>query len=220
MGEVSLAARLYDEVQFTLTHLLDAEKTPTTQDLMQLTFKGQYNPDSRKQRDTIYTIIMRGRDDAILNFETYAVSQEFTKDIANIDYYEPPQTITEDYAEYNSRLYEGYFGNETKILKQYEEELKPMATLWEKKINEYSHEGNNLVVATYGPNSKWVRPTYWWWAIRERDLYLRSAKILVKQIQRGIDTRIALPDLTNLNDALITSTEMKQLLEYKSKIPS
>jgi len=218
MGEISLVSRLEDEVSFMLTDLLEKGLNPTTQQLMQITFQSQYNSDSRKQRDTIYGIIIRRRDAAILDFEYYAASPEFTKDMASIDYYNHPEEITDEYAEYDARLYEGFFGTETKTLKQFNEELKSVAILWDKKIKEFSEQGNNLVVATGGPKSRWKIPSYWGWAIRERDLYVISAKIIVKQLKRGIGTK-ALPNTTQTRGALTLTTEVQKALEYKSKIP-
>lgn len=220
MGEVSLVARLYDEVQFALTHLINADKNPTTQQLMQIAFKKDYNSDSRKQYETIREIINRGRDNGIMEFQKYADSQDFIKDLSEIDYYTPQSKISEDEAEYDALLYEGFFQENTPALKEYKDEMKPVSLLWEQNLRNYSDQGNNIVISSYGPKARWSRPSYWKWAIREQEIYLRSARIIIRQLQRGMGTKIALPDSTRIAEALEMTTEMKQLLEYKSKIPS
>lgn len=191
---MSLIGRIHHIVQKKLTDGNEANTPLSTPELEKEAFQENYDPDSRKQRDAVYGSIRRGRDNAILGWEKYVEDPQFLKDLSEIEYY-ATELIDEheksgDYAVFFSELYAGRFADKTELIKGNLREFALIAVLWDRKLKELSQKGMNLVISNYGKNSKWRIPSFWKWAIRETNLYIRSLKTVQKQIERGINTKI------------------------------
>lgn len=195
---MSLIGRIHHIVQRILTTGNEADNPPTTIAIQKEVFKEDFNSDSRTQRDAIYGSVTRGRDNAIIGWESYTSDPKFLEDLSEIEFYAneliDEQEKSGDYAEFYSELYAGRFIDKTDLIKGNLREFALIAVLWDKKLKELSQQGMNLVISSYGTLSKWKIPSFWKWAIRETDLYIRFLKIVEGQIERGIKTGIgALP---------------------------
>jgi hypothetical protein len=110
-------------------------------------------------------------------------------------------------------LYRGKFGEHTSDIKKFYEEYAHIAALWQIKLNEFSEQGKNLVIASYGRHSTWKIPSWWRWAIREIDLFKRSLDIIVYQLQRGEKGQLLLPSGKPISKALGYVDSTKALVE-------
>jgi len=191
---LSLIGRIHHTVQKKLTEGNEADNPLSTPELQRESFPGAYQPDSRIQRDAVYGSITRGRDNALIGWEKYAGDPQFLKDLSEIEYYAngliDEQERSGDYAEFFGELYAGRFADKTDLIKGNLRAFALIAVLWDRKLKELSQMGMNLVISNYGKNSKWRIPSFWKWAIRETNLYIRSLKIVQKQIERGITTKV------------------------------
>lgn len=186
---MSLVARIKPEVQKFITEQLQAGNPPTTPEIQKHIFESEYSPDSRRQRDAVYNAICQGRDEAIIDLEKYLKDKKSMRKIhTKIEYLQPnliqKQFKSEDYLDFEEELYRNRFGEMTDTIKKHLEEFALIATGWDLKLKELSKQGKNLVIPSYGPNSGWIIPSWWKWAIRETKLYLRSIKILLGQMNR------------------------------------
>lgn len=194
---MSLIGRIHHLVQGMLTTGNKA-KPPTTIEIQKEVFEENYEFDSRSQRDAVYGSITRGRDNAIIGWESYTSDPQFLKDLAEIEYYAneliDEQEKSGDYAEFYRELYAGRFADKTDLIKGHLREFALIAVLWDRKLKELSKQGMNLVISSYGSQARWKIPSFWKWAIRETNLYIRFLKIVQGQIERGIKTKVgALP---------------------------
>lgn len=191
---MSLTGRIYPEVQNFITERMYQKSPPRTSEIIRHVFGDQTNQDSRIQRDAVYQAITRGRDLALAKMELYLESNEYYQDLAEIEYYASDlidqQETSADYADFFSELHMGRFGDKTDLIKGNLRPFALIAALWERKLQEYSEKGMNLVIASYGKDSGWFIPSWWKWATRETDLYLRSLKIVEKQLKRGSGTKM------------------------------
>ena len=195
---MSLIGRIHHIVQKMITTGNEDNKSHTTIDIQKEVFGEDFDGDSRSQRDAVYGSITRGRDNAIIGWESYANHPKFLDDLKEIELNAneliDEQEKSGDYGEFYSELYAGRFAHKTELIKGNLKEFALIAVLWDKKLKELSQQGMNLVISSYGKQSKWKIPSFWKWAIRETELYIRSLKIFEKQIRRGIITKVgALP---------------------------
>lgn len=207
MGKtVSRAGRIKPLLQILLRDYIEKGYNPTTEELIQGVYGKEYKPDSRVQRDSVYQAIIRIRDDVIEAWENYCTTKEFELDLTHIEFYEQDKVeatfATEEFGEFYLELNKGRFGEKTKEIKPYLKEFGHIAVAWDKKITDLTKTGNPLVIAEYGKQSKWYKPSFWKWGIRETELYLRSFNCIRKQLTRGTNTKIALNENSNIKKAL------------------
>lgn len=212
-----MTSAIYDEVQVFLTECNKIKVAPTLQNIGKHVFKDDYNPDSRYQRDAIYEALYLGRNIALNSWREYCKTSDFNKDIEEIEFYHPEKVLeefkTEDFGEFNRELYRGTFNAYTDTLKKNENVYGHIAVLWRKKLSEFSALGQNLVIASYGKTSTWHSPSFWKWAIREVELFKRTLNIIKMQLNRGEETKIALPSGKPFSKALGYVSSTKALIE-------
>lgn len=207
----------YDAVQSILTRRIAEERLPTTREIQEEVFGDAFVSDSRRQGDIIYEAIARGRYNALTEYDLYIDSPEYISDMTEIEVYKVEEMESQlnhpDYGEFFVELKMGRFGDKTEVIETYLDAYVLVAAIWEKKLHEFSQRGNNLVIASYGKKSVWKIPTWWKWAIRETDLYLRSITILSKQFKRGISTGLLTSSGIPLSKAIEYSTSIQGILE-------
>lgn len=193
------------------------ERLPTTREIQEEVFGEAFVSDSYRQRGLIYKAIANGRRNALTKYDHYIDSPEHTKDMAEIEYYKTEEMERQlnhpDYGEFFVELKMGRFGDKTEVIETYLDAYVLVAAIWERKLHEYSQEGDNLVIASYGQRSAWKIPTWWKWAIRETKLYMRSVLILEKQFKRGEETGLLTASGIPLSKAIQYSTSIKGILE-------
>jgi len=203
---MSTIGRIYADVQSFITQRIEEGKPPTTIDIQKHIFKEDFNEDSRMQKDSVYGAIVRGRDTGLIDMDVYFESDQFSKDLSEVEYYAnkliDEQEKSSDYAEFFTELHMGRFGTETDLIKGNLREFALIAVLWDRKLAEISKGSKNIIIATYGRYSAWRLPSLWRWAIRETDLYLRTLLIVEKQFKRGIRTKVAMLPGTPIQKAL------------------
>jgi len=211
-GKIS---RAYVEVQNMITKYLEKGIHPSTDLLKQAFYGDKYAKDSRKQQETIYGCIIRGRETVIKLWDLYLL-ETFLKDVTYTEYNEPEECgkelITEDFSKFHSELLNGKFGKDTKVIKQNLGHFPAIAVIFERKMKEFSKKGHNFLTATLGPNSVWYIPSYWAWNIREYKLYNRTVKILYTQLKRGIKTKVLLPSGVSLEETIKYGTVIEAAL--------
>lgn len=214
---MSLIGRIYADVQIYITDRLGGNQYPTTSEIIRQIFGGSANLDSRTQRDAVYGAITRGRDVAIAKMDNYLDSAQYYQDLAEIEYYAnnliDEQEASSDYAEFYSELHMGRFGDKTSLIKGNLRSFALIAALWSRRLAEYSQEGTNLVIPTYGRDSAWFIPSWWRWAIRETDLYIRTLKIVEKQLERGSKTKMLTASGQPISKAIGYIQSTRALLE-------
>jgi len=192
---MSLIGRIHHLVQGVLTTGNEANAPHTTIAIQKEVFNKDFDIDSRSQRDAVYGSITRGRDNAIIGWESYTKHPIFLEDLTEIELNAneliDEQEKSGDYGEFYSELYAGRFVDKTDLITGNLREFALIAVIWDKKLKELSRQGMNLVISSYGKESTWKIPSFWKWAIRETDLYIRSLKIVEMQIKRGIRTKVA-----------------------------
>ena len=185
-----MSSTIYSTVQAYMTTQFNNGLQPKMADIHQHVYGSQSVMDSRVQRGNIYSAIRAGRDAALAKWDEYIKSQQFSLDLEQIEFYEADKVEAQfrhrDYGRFFSELYRGTFGAQTSDLKKYRDEYAHIACCWDKKLTEFSKNGQNLVVATYGRESSWELPTYWRWAMRENALWVRSTMIIIGQLKRGV----------------------------------
>ena len=191
---MSLIGRIHHLVQGMLTTGNEVNTPHTTIAIQKEVFNEEFDGDSRSQRDAVYGSITRGRDNAIIGWESYTRHPIFMVDLKaielNADELIDEQEKSGDYGEFYSELYAGRFADKTDLIKGNLREFALIAVLWDKKLKDLSQKGMNLVISSYGKQSKWQIPSFWKWAIRETELYIRFLKIVERQIERGIKTGV------------------------------
>jgi hypothetical protein len=98
------------------------------------------------------------------------------------------------------------------VIKQNLGHYPAIAVISERKVKEFSKEGNNFLTATGGPDLKWYIPSWWSWNIREYKLYNRTVRILYTQLNRGVKTKVLLPSGVPLEEALAYRTVIQAAL--------
>jgi hypothetical protein len=219
MPRVGKIGRFFIEVQTVITSFFERGIDPTSDQIQVAVYGSKYNSDSVSQRDTVYGCIIRGRENVIKMWDGY-VRGDFGKDVAYIEYYEPDawkkQVGSDDFTQFHLSLHDGRFGKDTEELKKNLGSFPAVATVFERKMREYSKAGNNFIIASYGNNSKWFIPSWWIWNIRDYNLYKRSLKILIRQLDRGIKTKVLLPSGQPIAKALDYETVIRAALEDRT----
>jgi len=213
---MSRLSRFYIEVQDHLRKRIEDNDPPTTADIQRAIFGRSFDPDSKYQRQLVYSRIAEGRKNALDHWDIYMGSDEFRQDFAGIEFYEDINILSEDkqdYFDFESALLRGRFGDQTDNIKEYLREYIVVSRLWKKKLLEFSRELNNLVISTYGKEAKWILPSWWRWAIRETDLYLRSVRTLQTQLRRGASTRLLTASGEPISKAIGYAKSIEGLLE-------
>lgn len=213
---MGLVTQIYRDVQIYLTQKFAEGKPPTTFEIQRHVFTNDFNPDSRKQRDAVYFCIQHGRVDAIQALQDYWESQESDTDNAEAEYYSDfieEQSKKPSYGKFYADACQGKFGEISNSIKNNMDAHCLIAHNFEKKLQEFSKNGLNFVIADYGKDSRWRIPEYWEWGIRERALYIRSLRILEKQLTRGIETKMLLPTGKSLDKALGYAGSTRALIE-------
>ena len=113
------------------------------------------------------------------------------------------QERSADYSRFFTELHMGRFGDKTKVIKGHLREFALVAACWKTKLHESSAGLKNLVIASYGKKSVWEIPSFWAWSIRETDIYLRTLKVLEKQLIRGSTTK-AITRMGESTESLLT----------------
>jgi len=216
-----MASRVYDDVQTFLTECSRAGVAPTIQDIGKAIYKDDYDPDSRYQRDAVYKAIYEGRILALNAWDEFCRSPDFSKELEKIEYYEPSLAEAEfkgdDYANFNTYLYRGKFGEMTGELKKFSNEYSYIAALWRRKHKEISETKKmNLIVSSYGKNATWSIPSWWKWAVREINLFKRSFKMIKTQLERGESAKLLLPSGQPLSKAIGYVDSARALVEDES----
>jgi len=213
---MSRPPRYYIEVQALLRELFNQNQNPTTADIQTAIFQENVDLDSQYQRSIIWKRISEGRKNALLFWNQYSESRDFVKDVAGILHYSDGDVLTsekKDFSNFRAALYGGQFGAEGENILQDLEYYTAISHLWTQKLKEYSQELNNLAISTYGKRAYWLLPSWWRWAVRETDLYIRSVKILQRQLKRGISTKLLTASGEPLEKALEYSKSIQGLLE-------
>jgi hypothetical protein len=140
-----------------------------------------------------------GRERAWHVWRDYCQNPQFKADCANVEYYKAndvnAQLGTSDFGEWWAEVHRpGSFGKLTSDMKKYYYHLAHIAVLWDEKIREFATNGMNLIVAAYGRQSTWIRPTYWRFSLRERNLDVRFSLILIRKMKEGWEGELTLPD--------------------------
>lgn len=207
----------YDAVQSILTRRIAEGRLPTTREIQEEVFGDAFVSDSSRQRDLIYEAIAKGRYNALDKYNLYIGSPEHMKDMIDIEFYKAEEMERQlnhpDYGEFFVELKMGRFGDKTEVIETYLDAYVLVAAIWEKKLHEFSQKGDNLIIASYGRRSVWRIPTWWKWAIRETNLYLRSITILAKQFKRGVSTGLLTSSGIPLSKAIEYSTSIQGILE-------
>lgn len=219
MPKVGEVRRFFVEVQGIITSFFKQGMEPTTSKIQATIYGSKYNSDSRVQREVVYGCITRGRENAIKMWNAY-VHGDFNKDVAYVQYYEPEemkkQTESDDFTDFHLKLHDGRFGKDTEEIKKSLGWFPAVATVFHKRIREYSKAGNNFVITRYGAKSTWFIPSFWTWNIRDYNLYKRSLRILRRQLDRGIQTKVLLPSGQPIEKALDLETIVRATLEDKT----
>jgi len=213
---MSRLPRFYIEVQDYLRKRLEDNIPPTTAEIQSTIYGRSFDIDSKHQREVIYSNIAEGRQRALDQWDVYMGSDEFRQDFAIIEFYGDTDILSEDKNDYylfQSALSKRRFGEQTDNIKEYLQEYIIVSKLWKKKLREYSKELNNLVISTYGNKAKWILPSWWRWAIRETDLYLRSVRTLQNQLRRGISTNLLTASGEPISKAIGLAKSIEGLLE-------
>jgi len=213
---MSTPHRFYIEVQSYLRSRLEANNPPSTSEIQRSVFGIAYDPDSQYQRIRIYNRIEDGRRNALLLWEQYCQSSQYEQDFQQLLFYggsELPDEERDDYYDFYAKLLQGQFREETEGITDFLNDYKIVARMWKNKVEEYSRELNNLVISTKGRGAVWILPSWWRWAIRETDLYLRSVRILQMQFRRGITTKLLTASGEPLEKAIGYAKGIEGLLE-------
>lgn len=217
MSKEGRIRRIRPILQSKLSEYLRSGYNPTTEELVQSVFDSEYKKDSRIQRDTIYFALLIIRDEAIKAWENYVVTPQYFSDLSQIEYYQQNKVeetfATNDFALFYIDLMQGKFRDKTKEFKEYTKEFGHIAVLWDIKMKEFLNRGICLVIAEYGKKSKWYIPTFWSWARRDTDLYIRTLNILKNQLERGKNTKIGLPSGERIERALEYTGSLKALIK-------
>jgi len=213
---LSQPTRFYIEVQDFLRKRFLANNPPTTSQIQRAVFRRSFDQDSQYQRQIIYFRIAEGRENALKQWDLYCESADFTRDYDYINTHKDQNVLNgdrPDYYDFYSALLRGRFGEETEDTMEYLNEYIVISKLWNTKLVEYSQNMNNLVISTYGKGAIWKLPSWWRWAIRETDLYLRCLKTLQKQFNRGISTKLLTASGQPLQRAVGYTTSIEGLLQ-------
>lgn len=179
---------------------LEREEGLTSKFLGKQYYGKDYNPDSKSHSRTIGDVIDTGRDCAIKLVNAYMNSAEYSIKYTDVLYNHPErwnkQYMDKDFIEFYAKACKGHFGKDlAEALKDNSEltDLLVMGDIMNDAIKEISKMGHNLVVATYGPESQWILPSFWCWCMREQKLYVRTVQMLINtQLRRGRKMRVYL----------------------------
>jgi len=83
---MSLIGRIHHIVQRLITTGNEADAPPTTIAIQKEVFKENFNSDSRTQRDAVYGSVIRGRDNAIIGWESYTNDPKFLEDLLEVEF--------------------------------------------------------------------------------------------------------------------------------------
>jgi len=220
MPRTGRVRRAFVEVQRIITDFFERGIHPTTQQIQSALYGSTYNPDSSIQNKVVYSCITRGRGNVITMWDNYVQGGTFIKDVAYVQYYEDEemkkQVESEEFSEFHLSLQDGRFGRDTEEIIKSLGQYPAVATIFGRRIREYSKAGNNFVIASYGRESRWFIPSWWIWNIREYNLYRRSLKILRMQLNRGVRTKVLLPSGQPIEKALDYETVVRAALEDKT----
>jgi len=213
---MSHPSRFYIEVQDYLRERLEANDLPKTVEIQQTVFGRSFDPDSQYQKQIIRDRIAEGRKNALEQWELYCGCEDFEKDIKKIEYYDNKKFLGEDeddYHDFYSALLRGRFGEDSEEIMEYLNEYIIISKLWKEKLPEFSKNLNNLVISTYGQNARWFCPSWWRWAIRETNLYLRTIRILRRQLKRGESTKLLTASGEPIQKAIGYTRSIEGMLE-------
>lgn len=220
MSRENRVLRVYEEVQGLIHDFIKQGMKPTTQQLQNMLYGSNYNPDSRIQQGTIYGCIMKGRENVITLWDAYVKdNNSFMKDVARIEYYEAEikekELRSQDFSEFIWELEHKKFGEDTEEIVKSLVFYPATAIIFNRKMSLYSEQGNNFLISSGGNKASWYIPSWWIWNIREYNLYRRTLKILRTQLQRGIDTKVLLPSREPLEKMLTTQETLRLMVEGK-----
>lgn len=213
---MSGVSRFYIESQQYITQRIQRDVPLCTYEIQQAVFGSEYDADSQYQKTVIRDRIIEGREKALQQWNLYCDSQEFRNDFQALLYYGVPQILedeNEDYYDFYGKLLAGRFGEESESIREFLDDYIAISRLWTQKLKQYSQELNNLIISTYGRNAHWILPSWWRWAIRETNLYLRTVKILQRQFQRGISTKLLTASGRPIQEAVGYSRSIQGVLE-------
>ncbi len=207
----------YEAVQEILTRRITQGQHPSTIEIQEEVFDSAFSSDSRRQRGLVYGAIAKGRENALDAYGLYVESPQHLQDMMALEFYKADemqkQLDSRDYGEFFAQLKMGRFGDKQKVIETHLDNFVLVAAIWETKMAEYSQAGNNLVVSSYGNRATWIIPSWWRWALRETDLYLRQIDQLQRQFQRGIKTGLLTASGVPLSKAIEYTTSVKGVLE-------